>query len=222
MRFSYILPALSALAAFVSAQTAGGPNSFMIPMSGGYTLTASQPTTFTWDNLSGSTVTLKLRSGPSGNLNEGTTIVAGLSNTGTYTYTPPADTPAGTTYTIEIINDQDPTQVNYTPQFPIISSVTATPSASTAASTASGSTMSTGSMSSGSMTTMTTVTDSTTMTGSSSSQTGSSTTGSSTTGSKTSATTTASPSATKNAAVGRTVGAGAGLLAMAAGVVAVL
>lgn len=75
MRFSYILPALSALTAFASAQTAGGPNSFMIPMPAGYTLTAGQPTTFTWDNLSGSTVTLKLRDGASSNLNAGTTIV---------------------------------------------------------------------------------------------------------------------------------------------------
>jgi hypothetical protein len=73
MRFSYILPALSALAAFASAQT-GGPNAFMVPASGNYQLTAGQPTTFQWSNPSGSTVTLKLRDGPSSNLNPGTVI----------------------------------------------------------------------------------------------------------------------------------------------------
>lgn len=73
MRFSYLLPALSALAAFVAAQT-GGPNAFMVPASGNYQLTAGQPTTFQWTNPSGSTVTLKLRDGPTGHLNSGTVI----------------------------------------------------------------------------------------------------------------------------------------------------
>ena len=72
MRFSLAL-IVSTLAALASCQS--GPNAFNIPPAGGYSLNAGQPTTFTWDNLSGSTVTLTLRSGSSGDLDAGSVIV---------------------------------------------------------------------------------------------------------------------------------------------------
>ncbi|MCJ1280936.1 hypothetical protein MMC26_000254 [Xylographa opegraphella] len=136
MRFSLGL-FVSALATLASCQS--GPNAFDIPPAGNYLLNAGQPTTFTWSNLSGSTVTLTLRDGPNGNLNAGSVIVANLPNTGTYTYTPPTNIVAGNTYTIEITNDQDPAQTNYTPQFDIISSNQPVPSSASASGSASAS-----------------------------------------------------------------------------------
>ncbi|MCJ1295381.1 SMP-30 gluconolaconase LRE domain protein [Xylographa carneopallida] len=129
MRFSLTL-FVSTLAALASCQS--GPNAFDIPPAGDYLLNAGQPTTFTWTNLSGSTVTLTLRDGPNGNLNAGSVIVANLPNTGTYTYTPPTNIVAGNSYTIEITNDQDPAQTNYTPQFDIISNNQPVPSSASA------------------------------------------------------------------------------------------
>ena len=72
MRFSLTL-FVSTLAALASCQS--GPNAFDIPPAGDYLLNAGQPTTFTWSNLSGSTVTLTLRDGPNGDLNAGSVIV---------------------------------------------------------------------------------------------------------------------------------------------------
>ncbi|KAI4153681.1 MAG: hypothetical protein LQ340_002164 [Diploschistes diacapsis] len=128
--YSFILAALVAL-----ASAASGPNAFNVPPQG-YLLHAGQAQTFTWDNLQGSTVTLMLREGPDGNLNQGTVLASGLQNTGTYTWSVPANTVEGNAYTIEIIDEQDPTQTNFTPQFDILSNVLASSSqapASTAA-----------------------------------------------------------------------------------------
>ncbi|MCJ1378413.1 SMP-30 gluconolaconase LRE domain protein [Xylographa soralifera] len=134
MRFSLTL-FVSTLVALASCQS--GPNAFDIPPAGDYLLNAGQPTTFTWSNLSGSTITLTLRDGPNGDLDAGTVIVANLPNTGTYTYTPPTSIVAGNTYTIEISNDQDPSQTNFTPQFDIISSNQPVPSSASASGSAS-------------------------------------------------------------------------------------
>ena len=71
MRVSVAL-VVAALTSFVSCQL---PNSFEVPATGSYpTLTAGQPYTFTWENLSGSTVTLTLRDGDPSHLNQGSVI----------------------------------------------------------------------------------------------------------------------------------------------------
>jgi len=134
MRFSLALVA-SALAALVSSQATEGNNAFSVPASGDYLLTAGKPQTFNWTKLSGSTVTLQLRDGDRSDLSAGTVIVANLPNTGTYTWNVPADTVEGANYAIEIINDSDPSDVNYTPQFVIQSTVKAVPTASGSAAT---------------------------------------------------------------------------------------
>jgi hypothetical protein len=72
MRFNFGL-ILSSLA-LALAQDASGPNAFNVPTTG-YLLHAGQPTTFTWGNIKGDTVTLSLRDGPNGDLNKGTTII---------------------------------------------------------------------------------------------------------------------------------------------------
>jgi len=136
MRFSLTLLA-SALVALVSAQATKGNNAFSVP-EGGYLLHAGQPTTFTWTKLSGSTVTIKLRRGDRSDLDSGVTLTSDLPNTGSYTFNVPASTPEDVDYALEIINNDDPTDINYTGQFDILSSVKNVPSASSsgAASTA--------------------------------------------------------------------------------------
>ncbi|MCJ1397375.1 SMP-30 gluconolaconase LRE domain protein [Xylographa trunciseda] len=230
MRFSVAL-FVSALAALASCQS--GPNAFDIPPAGDYLLHAGQPTTFTWSNLSGSTVTLTLRDGPNGNLNVGSVIVANLPNTGTYTYTPPTSIVAGNSYTIEISNDQDPTQTNYTPQFditsdnqPVPSSASASGSASTSMTAASSgttgtsmtstgmsSTTATGSSTSG-MTTMTTGTM--TSSGSTTSTQASSSSSGTNTASASASQTTSAPKNNGAAALKAGVGLGAVLMVVVA------
>ena len=70
MRFGLTL-LVSALAALVVAQES--PNAFEIPPEG-YSLNAGEPYTFNWGNREGETVTLTLRTGASGDLDEGTVI----------------------------------------------------------------------------------------------------------------------------------------------------
>ena len=123
MKFSCTI-LLSALAALVSA---AGPNSFQVPPEG-YLLHAGQSQTFTWNNLQGSTVTLKLRQGASGNLDDGTVLASGLQNTGSYTWNVPGDIVQGNSYTIEIIDEQDTSVTNYTPTFNVLSNVLASSS----------------------------------------------------------------------------------------------
>ncbi|MCJ1480263.1 hypothetical protein MMC06_000418 [Schaereria dolodes] len=105
MRFALVFFA-PALASLVGAQSSGA-NPFKVP-SAGYVFIAGQPTDLTWKPTTGGTVTLQLR-------------MANIPNNGAYTYTPPSDTAEGNSYTIEIIDDTDPINTNYTPQFDIIS-----------------------------------------------------------------------------------------------------
>ncbi|MCJ1254455.1 hypothetical protein MMC24_002270 [Lignoscripta atroalba] len=127
----------AALASLATAQSAG-PNPFNIPTPG-YLLQAGEPTEFTWEPTTDGTVTLQLRTGPNGDLNPGTIIVANIPNDGRYTYTPPSDTVEDNSYTIEIIDDSDPTQTNFTPQFIILSPVKAIPSIASESASASAS-----------------------------------------------------------------------------------
>jgi len=230
MRFSLTLLA-SALVALVSAQATKGNNAFAVP-AGGYLLHAGQPTTFTWTKLSGSTVTIKLRKGDRSDLDSGVTLTSDLPNTGSYTFNVPASTPEDVDYALEIINNDDPTDINYTGQFDILSSVKNVPTvsssgaASTAATTgsasasASGAAVSTLTTSMASGTVVTTATHPATTGFSNSTSTVSpSKSGSST---KTSATPSGTKAATpaNNAASGLKVGGA--LLALAAGVAILL
>ncbi|MCJ1474301.1 hypothetical protein MMC13_002959 [Lambiella insularis] len=204
----------STLAAIVSCQI---PNAFNLPASGDYLLTAGEPITLTWGDLSGSTVTLTLRDGPNGALNPGTVIQSGIANTGTYTYNVPLDITPGNTYTIMITNDQDPSQVNYSPQFDLVANPTMTVPVSTASSTMTSMTSASTSMSSStpssSMTTMTTTATATTTT---TTTTGRSSSTSSSSSSTQSSTTSASATQTTNAAVALHAGVGLGAVMLGA------
>lgn len=70
MRFSIAF----VVSTFVAISSCQGPNAFNLPASGDYLLTAGQPISLSWSNLSGSTITLTLRDGPNGALNAGTVI----------------------------------------------------------------------------------------------------------------------------------------------------
>ncbi|MCJ1337592.1 hypothetical protein MMC09_002874 [Bachmanniomyces sp. S44760] len=241
MRFSFAIIAAS-LASIVTAQSSSS-NPFNIPP-GGYLLHAGQDQQFTWKPTTSGTVSLILRTGSNGDLDKGTTIASSISNSGSYTYSVPSSTPEGNSYTIEIVSDSDSSATNYTPQFDILSPVKAIASvsgsttvttagvtastSSTGSNTASASTTTTGSDST--MSTQTTGSATTTASGSSSSGSSSSTTGSSSSSGSASTTSSASASAQStaapsgNAASGLRVqaGAGAGFLAVAMGVVAVV
>ncbi|SLM40682.1 Ser-Thr-rich glycosyl-phosphatidyl-inositol-anchored membrane family [Lasallia pustulata] len=124
MRFSIPLLATS-LFTLTSAQfSSNGPNAFKVP-EGGYTsISAGTPVTLNWTPTTSGTVTLQLRSGNGEALDPGTTIASSIPNSGSYTFTPPASTIAGSDYTVEIISDTDNSAVNYTPQFAIASTNT--------------------------------------------------------------------------------------------------
>jgi len=138
MRFSLAVAA-SALLAIVSSQATQHNNAFSVPVSGTYLLHAGQPTTFTWTALAGSTVTLKLRDGDRSDLSEGVVLTSNLPNKGSYTYNVPSNIVEGANYAIEIINNDDPTDVNYTPQFVIESPNKTVPTASSGSASASAS-----------------------------------------------------------------------------------
>ncbi|KAF2402724.1 hypothetical protein EJ06DRAFT_307167 [Trichodelitschia bisporula] len=130
MKFTAIV--ISAFAALAAAL-----DNPLVPVAGA--LVAGQPTTITWQPTTSGTVSLQLRWGDAGNLNPGTSIAASVQNSGTYSWTPPSDLPSGTTYAIEIIDDSNKGNVNYTPQFtvsgtsgPLSSAVTGTKTASSA------------------------------------------------------------------------------------------
>jgi len=128
---------LGVVAAFAAAQTASNANAFNIPPSGNYLVHAGATTQLTWSNKQGSTVTLKLRKGSNGDLQDVSTIASHIPNTGSFSWSVPAGTAEGSTYAIEIINDDSPQQVNYTPQFPLLSNTKAGASSAASGSAAS-------------------------------------------------------------------------------------
>lgn len=143
------------LVALLSAQLAlaANPNPFNVPQ-GGWTATAGKPLDLSWQPTTSGTVTLVLRNGASNNLNKGVTIASGIANDGSYTWTPAATLPRGSDYSIEIVDDADPTETNYSPYFVLNSSNTVQSTAATSSSSAS-STSGTSSASSSSGTTST-------------------------------------------------------------------
>lgn len=111
MQYSTLIALLSAP---LLALAQSGANPFNIPPEG-LSAAADEPLTLSWKPTTDSTVTLVLRSGSSNNLNEGTEIASGIENSGSFTWTPTNDLTRGSDYTIEIIDDANPSNTNYTP-----------------------------------------------------------------------------------------------------------
>ncbi|KAI9681139.1 MAG: hypothetical protein M1817_002421 [Caeruleum heppii] len=111
-----------ALSALVAAQ--GGPaNPFNIPPEG-LTASAGQATELKWEPTTSGTVTLILREGASSDLNPGTEIASNIPNSGSYSWTPPEDAVRGSDYTVQIVDDSNPANSNYSPYFVLDSSNT--------------------------------------------------------------------------------------------------
>jgi len=140
MLYRALFLGLSSLAAIVSAQDPSATpavtnyndyqNPFSIPSSG-LAFTAGQATTIHWSPTTSGTITLVLRSGSSNDLNDGTVIVSHHANSGSYTWTPPSSITRGSDYTLEIISDSNPSQVNFSPYF-VIDSTNTVPSSTSA------------------------------------------------------------------------------------------
>ncbi|KAL4902530.1 Ser-Thr-rich glycosyl-phosphatidyl-inositol-anchored membrane family-domain-containing protein [Aspergillus multicolor] len=152
MRSVFFL-ALSAVATLVAARE----NAFNIPKDG-YSFTAGEATTLTWDPSTEGTVTLKLQYGDVLTSSSGTTIASSIPNSGSYTWSVPSDIDDHSDYTIEIVSDSDEDATNYLPRFSIegAEAVTTTSSTTTTTETTSTETSST--------TTKTTLTTTTTTT----------------------------------------------------------
>ncbi|KAL3465374.1 Ser-Thr-rich glycosyl-phosphatidyl-inositol-anchored membrane family-domain-containing protein [Aspergillus heterothallicus] len=114
MRSVFFL-ALSAVATLVAARE----NPFNIPSSG-YEFTAGESTTLSWDPTTEGTVSLKLQWGDSFTSSTGETIVSGIANSGSYTWSVPDDIVDRDDYSIEIVSDSDASTANYLPRFSII------------------------------------------------------------------------------------------------------
>ncbi|KAF2773233.1 hypothetical protein EJ03DRAFT_323739 [Teratosphaeria nubilosa] len=112
-----LLALLSATLAFAA------DNAFIIPTSG-LSATAGQPLALSWTPTTQGTVSLILRSGASSDLASGTTVASSIANSGNYTWNVPIDIERGSDYTIEIVDDSEPSNTNYTPYFVLESSVT--------------------------------------------------------------------------------------------------
>ncbi|CAI7674223.1 unnamed protein product [Penicillium pancosmium] len=128
MRFIIVT---SLLAALVAAKSTN--NDFNNP-AGGYTFTAGDSTTVTWDHKVGSTISLRLQSGSVTTATSGTAIASNIDNTGSFTWTVPTDLVKGKEYTIEIINDENTNDYNFLPYFTVVGA-TGSASTSTAAPT---------------------------------------------------------------------------------------
>lgn len=111
--------ALTLLAPILSAAQSepnDNPNAFQIP-DGGLSFTAGESTTVNWDPTTSGTVTLILRSGASSNLAEGVVVASEIDNSGSFTWTPDTDITRGSDYTLQIVDDADPSLSNYSPYF---------------------------------------------------------------------------------------------------------
>ncbi|KAL1960805.1 hypothetical protein VTO42DRAFT_6635 [Malbranchea cinnamomea] len=116
MRFLYV--AVSAFAALAAAQSTFNENPFNVP-EGGYEFTAGEPTTLTWEPTTDGTVTIKLHYGDDITPESGMVLASNIPNSGSFTWAPPADLGVGEEYTIEIIDDENEDNINFTPRFSI-------------------------------------------------------------------------------------------------------
>ncbi|EOD45586.1 putative gpi anchored protein [Neofusicoccum parvum UCRNP2] len=126
MKYTFTSVVIAGFAALASA----AENAFIVPTEG-FSPVAGKSVDLKWDPTAGKTVTLVLRSGASNDLKEGSPIAEKIDNSGSYTWAVPSDVVRGSDYTIEIINDDDPTETNYFPYFVIDSTVTVASTTST-------------------------------------------------------------------------------------------
>lgn len=143
MRFS-TQALFAVLASPLIALAASTANPFDNP-SGGYNITAGQSTTLKWTATTSGTVSLILRSGASNDLIAGTyiarkcilivrsyvprivmltSLAENITNSGSYTWSVDSTITRGSDYTVEIVDDTDNSQVNFTPYFVIDSTNT--------------------------------------------------------------------------------------------------
>ncbi|KAK5213199.1 hypothetical protein LTR41_000778 [Exophiala xenobiotica] len=223
----------AAVAALCAAVVAAQNNAISVP-AGQSTLdvTAGQPLTLEWTDPSSGTVTIKLQQDPI-TPDGGITLASGVpASDGTATLQiPSAGDVNSHLYTIEIIDDTDASNINFSPNFGVEGATgTAVASASTAsstgtASTSSGSSTATDSTTTGSSSTASTESSAATTSGASSSTESSLATtttesSSSSTSASASASETTSAPDSNSGAMGLKVQSG--LLAMAVGMIAVL
>ncbi|EGD85696.1 hypothetical protein H112_06610 [Trichophyton rubrum D6] len=105
----YLLFAAVAAAGFME-------NPFLVP-AGGYKFNTRAPTVLNWHPTTSGTVTLKLQVSSDITPERGRVLVAHMENTGIYTFLPPPDLIKGGSYTIQILDDNDPSKYNFTPSF---------------------------------------------------------------------------------------------------------
>ncbi|KAJ5884022.1 cell wall protein [Penicillium subrubescens] len=229
MRTTFVTLAAALFAAVVSANSKA--NAFSNP-AGGYSFTVGKATTLTWNADSGSTVTLRLQSGEVSTANTGTVIASGIANDGSFTWSVPSNLPYEPDYTIEIIDDQDTSNYNFSPRFTVtgaaaVATSTSASSTSTSTSTSSTSTTTVSTTSTTTKTSTSTHSTPTTMTTASSTSASSSSAVSTTSQSTSTSASSTSASSTSAAAV-PTTNAGVvnrvsgGLLAAVAGVAMLL
>ncbi|KAI1977772.1 hypothetical protein LOZ53_004870 [Ophidiomyces ophidiicola] len=107
-----------ALGAFVAAVAADRENPFNVPP-GGYQFQANIPTTLTWRPTTSSTVTIKLQKAGDITPSSGIVLAPHIANTGSFAFVPPANLGPGSDYTIQIVDDKNPANINFTPQFAV-------------------------------------------------------------------------------------------------------
>ncbi|ERF68515.1 hypothetical protein EPUS_05654 [Endocarpon pusillum Z07020] len=131
------VPIVLAFAALVAAQ--GGNNNVINNPASGIQAEAGQPLTLSWDNPSSGplsrTVTIKIQTSGDIQPTDGIVVAENIPNTGSATFTIPADVPVGQVY-VQIIDDANPTDYNFSGGFQVQG---ATNTASLVASTASAS-----------------------------------------------------------------------------------
>ncbi|KAJ5449769.1 cell wall protein [Penicillium daleae] len=223
---SYITIVAALYAAVASASSTA--NAFNNP-AGGYSFTVGEPTTLSWHADSGSTVTLRLQYGTVSTANSGTIIASNIPNDGSYTWNVPSDLASEPDYTIEIVDDQDTSNYNFSPRFTVSGATVATTTSAssvtistTTISTTSTRTSTKTTTPSSSTSTPTTLTTSSSSSASSSSAVSTTSTSASTSTSSTvaSSTTSAASVPTTNAGMANRVSGG--LLAVVAGVAMML
>lgn len=119
MRLLCLLPVLLAHIALAQTESFNKyQNPFTIPRSG-FSFTAGEASDINWSPTTNGTVSIILRSGPNSNFDHGEIVASHISNTGTYTWTPSTSITLGLNYVLEIVNDDNLDQTNYSPYFVI-------------------------------------------------------------------------------------------------------
>ena len=98
-------------------------------------ITAGQPQTVTWTNPSSGTVTIKLQeSGPNIGPDTGIVLASGITaSDGTATFTVDPNQVGQALYTLEMIDDTNPSNINFSPNFAISGAVGTTTAATNSA-----------------------------------------------------------------------------------------